>query len=305
MMSTPTVDDISFLSRGVRCAAWHVHAESEGLVHRGLRPCIVIAHGFGGTRDTALMNFAAGFAAAGLDSLVFDYRTFGASEGTPRQVVSYRMQREDYRAAIDAARRLRGVDPDRIALWGTSYSGGHVLAAAAADPRIAAVVSLVPATDGLAAVLQIGRYAGPLAPLKLAAHGLRDAATTMTGSAPHHIPLAGEPGSVAIITTPGAREAYEAIAGPTWRNEVCARTALEVALNRPTTKAPKIKCPVLIQAGSDDRVAPPAAIRKTARRTGGPTTLLEYPVDHFDVFAGEWRVKALADQVDFLVRVLA
>jgi pimeloyl-ACP methyl ester carboxylesterase len=304
-MSMPTVDDVSFLSHGVRCAAWHVHADSEELAYRGLRPCVVIAHGFGGTRDTALMDFAAGFAAAGIDAFVFDYRTFGASDGTPRQTVSYRMQRRDYRAATDAARRLRGVDPDRIALWGTSYSGGHVLAAAAADPRIAAVVSLVPATDGLAAVRQIGRYAGPLAPLKLSAHGLRDAVTTMTRSAPHHIPLAGEPGSVAIITTPGALEGYEAIAGPTWRNEVCARAALEVATNRPTTKASKIKCPVLIQLGGNDRVVPPAAIRKTAQKAGGSTTLLEYPVDHFDVFVGEWQAKILADEVDFLTQVLA
>ncbi|TSD94251.1 lysophospholipase [Skermania sp. ID1734] len=304
-MSAPTVDDVSFYSQGVRCSAWHVHAQSEDLTRNGLRPCIVIAHGFGGTRDTALMNFAEGFAAAGIDSLVFDYRGFGASDGAARQVVSYRKQRQDYRAAVDAARRLRGVDADRIALWGTSYSGGHVLAVAAADPRIAAVVALVPATDGLAAVVQIGRYAGPLAPLKLTAHGLRDALTRLTGGAPHHIPLAAKPGSVAIIATPGALEGYEAIAGPTWRNEVCARTTLEVALNRPTTKAPKVKCPTLIQVGGNDRVAPPAAARKTARRIGGPATLLEYPVDHFDVYAGQWQAKALDDEIDFLVQVLA
>jgi cephalosporin-C deacetylase-like acetyl esterase len=304
-MTAPVIDDISFLSHGVRCAAWHVHAASDELARNGLRPIIVIGHGFGGTRDTGLMDFAAEFAAAGIDALVFDYRGFGASEGSPRQVVAYRKQREDWRAAVDAARRLRGVDPERVALWGTSYSGGHVLTVAAADPRIAAVVSLVPATDGLAAVLQIARTAGPLAPLRLIRHGLRDALTAVRGAAPHTIPIAAEPGSVAIISTPGALAGYLALAGPTWRNEVCARTALEVALNRPTTVAPKIKCPMLVQIGSNDQVAAPSAARKTANRAGGPTTTLEYPVDHFDVYAGEWQAKVLADEVVFLVRVLA
>ncbi|MDY6808542.1 MAG: alpha/beta fold hydrolase [Actinomycetota bacterium] len=297
--------DITFTSRGVRCAAWHVQAISDELIRDGRRPCVVIAHGFGGTRDTALMGFAEGFADAGFDSFVFDYRTFGASAGTPRQVVSYRMQRQDYCAAIDAARRLRGVDPDRIALWGTSYSGGHVMAVAAADRRIAAVVALVPAPDGLAAVLQIARHAGPAAPLRLVGHGLRDALRAVAGTTPHHIPLAAQPGSVAVLATPGALEGYQAIGGPTWRNEVCARTSLEVAFNRPITRAPQVTCPMLVQIGSDDRVAPPDAARKAARRAGGPTTVLEYPVDHFDVYAGPWQAKTLADEVDFLVKTMA
>lgn len=297
--------DITFTSHGVRCAAWHVRATSDGLARKGRRPCVVIGHGFGGTRDTALLDFAEGFADAGIDSLVFDYRGFGASDGTSRQAVSYRRQRQDYHAAVDAARRLRSVDPDRIALWGTSYSGGHVLAVAAVDPRVAAVVSLVPAPDGAAAVWQIARCAGPVAPLKLIGHGLRDVLQTLTGGSPHQIPLAAQPGSLAVLAAPGALEGYEAIGGPTWRNEVCARTSLEVAFNRPVTHAPKITCPTLVQIGSEDRVAPPHAARRAARRAGGPTTVLEYPVDHFDVYLGPWQQKALADEVDFLVGALA
>lgn len=299
-----TITDISFTSGGVHCAAWHYQSESDDLAHNGLRPCVVMAHGFGGTRDTGLQEFADGFAAAGIDVFLFDYRTFGASDGAPRQVVSYRMQRADYRAAVDAARRLRGVDPDRIALWGTSYSGGHVVDVAAGDPRIAAVVGLVPATDGFAAVVQIANYAGPLAPLRLVGHGLRDVATVVTRRAPHHIPLAAAPGDTAIIATPGALEGYTSIAGATWRNEVCARTALEVALNRPTRSARRVRCPMLIQIGTVDQVAPPAAARRTARRASGPTTVLEYPVDHFDVYSGAWQRKATDDAIHYLRKVL-
>lgn len=296
--------EITFSSHGVRCAAWHVRSDSDALARDGRRPVIVLAHGFGGTRDTGLLSFAEGFATAGIDSLVFDYRTFGDSDGEPRQKVSYRMQRQDYRAAVDAARRLEGVDPDRVALWGTSYSGGHVIAVAAADPRIAAVVGLVPATDGAAALVQVAKYAGPVLPLRLVGHGARDLFSAATGRAPHRIPLAAHPGDPGIITTTGSYEAYTSMAGPTWRNEVCARTALEIGLNRPTTKAPLVTCPVLFQVGTRDRVAPAAAARRTAERIAGPAEVLDYPIDHFDGYTGPMRDEVLADEVAFLTRVL-
>ena len=210
--------EITFASRGVTCAAWHVQAATNALVSEAGWPCVVMAHGFGGTRDTGLLDFAEAFAEAGIDALVFDYRGFGASQGTLRQHVSFRRQRQDYHAAIAAARLLPGVDPDRIVLWGTSYSGGHVVAVAAQDRRVAAVVAMNPATDGLAALVQIVRYAGPAQLLRAAGHGLRDVARAVTGRAPHHVPVVGQPGSAAIISTPGSEQAYTSMAGPTWRN---------------------------------------------------------------------------------------
>lgn len=233
----PEMNEITFTSRGVRCAAWHLPAAGGPFAGEAGRPCVVMAHGFGGTRDTGLLPYAEGFARAGIDAFVFDYRGFGASHGVPRQLVSYRRQRQDYYAAIAAARRLPGVDPGRIVLWGTSYSGGHVVAVAARDGRVAAVISMTPATDGLAALAQIVRYAGPGQLARATAHGLLDAARALTRRAPHHVPVVGPAGSAAILSTPGAEAGYLAMAGPTWRNQVCARSALQVGLNRPTTSA--------------------------------------------------------------------
>ncbi|WP_374729523.1 alpha/beta hydrolase [Caballeronia calidae] len=142
--SVMMLTDLTFNSNGVRCAAWHVSARSGALAGLAGRPCVVMANGFGGTRDTGLLGFANAFADAGLDAFVFDYRGFGASEGTPRQDISVRRQRQDYDAAVAAARHLPGVDRNRIALWGTSYSAGHCIVVAAHDRRIAAVVSMTP-----------------------------------------------------------------------------------------------------------------------------------------------------------------
>lgn len=295
---------LSFTSHGVRCSAWHIPATTDVLAGAAGRPCIVMAHGFGGTRDCGLLAFAKPFSDAGIDAFVFDYRGFGDSDGAPRQDVSYRRQREDYHAAIAAARALPGVDKDRIALWGTSYSGGHVIVAAAQDRRIAAIVSMTPATDGLAALVQIRRYAGIGILVRAVGHGLRDLGRVITLRSPHHIPIVGKPGSAAMISNPGAEEGYTAMAGPTWRNEVCARTALEVGMNRPITFADRVNCPMLVQVGSNDQVAPPDATRRAAQKAGRWAQLREYPVDHFDVYGGPWQRALLADQIGFLTTAL-
>lgn len=295
----------TFTSGQDRCAAWHLPAGGDDLRGPAGRPCVVMAHGFGGTRDSALLPFAEGFAAAGLDVLLFDFRGFGASSGMPRQRVSYRRQRDDFRAAVTAARALDGIDPDRIVLWGTSYSGGHVLAVAADDPRIAAVVSLTPASDGLAVLRSMLRHDGPVRLTRLVAAGLRDLAHSARGRPPVLVPTVGPEGSDAVIANDVGAVEYPAIAGPTWRNEVCARSALGVALNRPITRMREIRCPVLIQVGDRDTVAPPAAAEATARRGGPGVEVRHYAADHFDVYVGEGLAQVLGDQVRFLRRHLA
>lgn len=299
--------DLYFPSHGVRCAATHIPARSDALTGRSGRPCVVMAHGFGGTRDSGLSSYAAEFAAAGIDVLTFDYRGFGSSDGSPRQNIAVRRQREDYHAAIAAARHLPGVDSDRIALWGYSYAGGHVIAIAVQDPRVAAIVSLNPATDGRATLAHIARRRGGGMELaRLTAHGVFDAALSRIGRGPHYLPTVGEPGTTALVTSPGAAKAFASVAGPTWRNEVAARTALEVGLNRPTTFAARLTCPMLMQVGTFDDIAPAAAARRTANKAGHLAQLREYPIGHVDAFdGGVWQRQVLEDQVVYLSGVLA
>ncbi|MFI7669540.1 alpha/beta hydrolase [Nocardia sp. NPDC049526] len=296
--------EITFPSAGTTCAAWHLRAADDTLHGKNGRPCVVMAHGFSGTRDTGLLGFAEGFAAAGLDVVLFDYRGFGASAGNPRQLVSYRRQRADYRAAVRAARSIEGVDPGRIILWGTSYSGGHVLKIAADDPDVAAIVAMTPAVDGPATVAHLARNGG-LAPIfRLAAAGVRDGLAAATRRPPWLLPAIGPSGSGAVLAKDGAQEAMAGVAGPGWRNEVCARVALELALNRPGGSARRLQAPLLVQVGDADTVVPVRAALKVAARAGGGAEVRRYPVDHFDVYDGPWQVRLLADQVAFLTREL-
>ena len=70
-------------AKATRCAAWHDRPDGHGTV-----PCVVIGHGFDGVREQRLDAYGERFAAwPAWQTLVFDYRHFGSSEGTPRQVV--------------------------------------------------------------------------------------------------------------------------------------------------------------------------------------------------------------------------
>ena len=111
-----------FDSHGVSCAAWLYRPEAGE--RSSAVPCVVLAHGFAGTREARLDAYAERFAQAGMAALVFDYRNFGASGGEPRQLLDIGLQLEDWKAAVAFARSLEGIDPERVALWGTSFSGG-------------------------------------------------------------------------------------------------------------------------------------------------------------------------------------
>ncbi len=289
--------DVTFASGDLACAGWLYRPEGEGPF-----PIVVMAHGFSATRELRLDAYAERFSAAGLAALVFDYRHFGASPGEPRQLLDIAKQHEDYRFAVQYARALSWVDSDRVALFGTSFSGGHVLAVAAQDSRIAAVIAQCPFTDGLASLPKMG-----LANIvKATLAGLGDQLGALAGRPAHYIPAVGPPGSFAVMTAPDAQPGFEALLPPDtrWENRVAARVALRVAGYRPGRSAAKLACPALFCICDADSVAPAEATVKFARsaRRG---EIKRYPVGHFEIYIGAAWERAVADQTDFLSRHLA
>ena len=289
-------DDVTFASKDVCCRAWHYRPD-----HADQAPCVVIAHGFDGVREQRLDAYAERFAAAGMASLVFDYRGFGSSDGEPRQLVDPKAQLDDWRAAIACARALDGVDPGRIALWGTSTSGGHVVRLAAEDDRIAAVVAQMPLLDGRAQL-----FTTPLMhSIRLVWAGLRDGIRALLRLAPLTIPAAGRPGTLAVVTTADALSGLDEItpAETTWRNEVAARFALTTPLYRPIRFARRVRCPLLVCVADGDAVIPEGpAVKAAAAAVGGE--LRRYPFGHFAMYFGDGFERAVAHQVAFLRRRL-
>lgn len=284
-----------FTSAGVRCAATHF-AGAHGA------PVVVLAHGLAGTQDAGMFPFAEAFAAAGLHAVTFDYRGFGASDGEPRQVVSLAGQVADLHAAVDAAKRLPGVDPTRVVLWGISLGGGHVVSVAADRDDVSALVSVVPMVDGLAAARLAARHhsAGQL--LASTGRGIASAVRRRAGRGPAMIPVVAHPGEAGALTLPGAYEDYHAIAGPTWRNEIAADVVMELGTRAPAKAAAAVAdIPWLVQVADFDRSAPLHAAMKAA--FAGRAEVRHYPGDHFDLFAGKpFHEPAVEHALHFLLR---
>jgi hypothetical protein len=116
----------------------------------GPLPAVVMAGGWCYVKELIQPEYAKYFVAAGYACLIFDYRRFGASTGTPRQHLVPQDQQEDYKNAISYLETLDEIDSERIGIWGISYSGGHVLAVGATDPRVKTIVSNIAVVDGLA-----------------------------------------------------------------------------------------------------------------------------------------------------------
>ncbi len=136
--------DIEFKSKGDTCRGWLVTPDKG----KGPFPTVVMAGGWCYVKEIVMPNYADFFVKEGFAALVFDYRNFGASDGKVRQHLDPWWQIEDYRNAISYAETLPEVDKDRIAAWGISYSGGHVLIVGALDPRVKCIVSTIPVVDG-------------------------------------------------------------------------------------------------------------------------------------------------------------
>lgn len=204
------------------------------------------------------------------------------------------------KAAITFARRPPGVE--RIILWGTSYGGGHALALAAEMDGLAGVLAQAPMADGRAAA----RGVGPRQLLRLAAHGLIDEARRRLGLKPHTIPITGEVGELALLTTPDAAAGL-AILNPDahpWPNEVGARIALRAGSYRPGRHADRIACPLLVVVCEDDVITPPAPATEAARRAPRGE-LLSLPGGHYAVYEGEGFDHAITAQLAFLERCTA
>jgi dienelactone hydrolase len=260
-------------------------------------PLLVMAHGLGGVRTMRLDAYAERFSAAGYACLVFDYRNFGDSEGRPRQLLDIGLQLADWAAAVAYARTILGIDAKRIALWGISFAGGHVIATAARLPGITAAVVQCPFTDAVASI----RTLSPPIFLRVGILGARDLLTAPRGKPPVMIPTVGGPGEVALMNAPDAYPGYLRLVpdGVDIPKQVAARIALKIMAYRPGRLTPKITCPILFCVCEADSVAPAAAtLRHAARAPRGEVKL--YPEGHFAIYVDEAFDRVVADQLAFL-----
>jgi alpha-beta hydrolase superfamily lysophospholipase len=228
-----------------------------------------MAGGFAVTKEPATDRFAADFNAVGYSVLAFDYRRLGESTGQPRLVLPIRDQIADWHAAIDFARTLPGVNPDKIAIWGFSASAGHLFPVAARNHRVAAVIAQTPFTNGPALARHVLPHSTPAAQLRLNARGVLDALRGLLRLPPLLVPLTGPKGTVALLSTPDSQEgatALNAARYPSWQQAVAARSVLLVPSYRPDRHVPRIQSPLLILTCENDQSTANEVSIRTAHR---------------------------------------
>jgi dienelactone hydrolase len=293
---TVTRHDVAFESAGDNCAAWLFLPDG---VERP--PVVILGHGLGGTREMGLDAYAERFAQAGVAALAFTYRHFGDSGGRPRQLLSINRQLADWEAAIAHVKARRDVDGSRIAIWGSSFGGGHAIIIASRHPELRAAVAQCPFTDGLASA----RALGPVSTLQLLATSARDVLAKVMGRDPVLLTVAGAQGDKALMTAPDALPGYLALVpeGANFVNGVAARVAPMITWHRPGKKVKDVAMPILFCICDHDSVAPPEETIAYAR-TAPKGEIKTYDAGHFDIYLGEPFEAVVADQTEFLTRHL-
>jgi uncharacterized protein len=193
--------DVEFKSEGETVRGWIMLPEGGEAPY----PVVVMAGGWCYVKELIQPHYAEHFLDAGCAVLLFDYRNLGSSDGARRQHLDPNMQIEDYKNAISFAETLDEVDSDRIAVWGISYSGGHVLAVGAADPRVKCIVSQIPVVDGYR---NMRRVHGTLGFRRFRELLMEDRRRRFAGEEAGHLPHAA-PDNVAEVATWPFPETYE------------------------------------------------------------------------------------------------
>ncbi len=291
--------DVTFEVEGISISAWLYLPRGQS----SPVPCIVMAHGLGGTKKM-LEQYATRFQDAGMAVLLFDYRYLGESNGEPRQLIWIPYQLQDYAAAVAYARSLKEVNAERIGLWGTSLSGGHVLVTAARDSGIACVSAQCPLLDGLAASEQQLHRLGIKYALRMLGHAQRDLVRSWLGLSPHKIPIVGRTGSLALMSDDDAWDFFAQYAPDDFVNEACARIAIRIDKYRPIEQVHKISRPVLLQTCDHDFALPSTVVDRAASRLGGLAQIVRYPIGHFDIYRGSHFETAVSRQIEFFSKHL-
>lgn len=273
--------EIEFHSEGRALRGWLYEPHSPTASH----PCIVMAHGLSAVKEQYLDRYAEVFAAAGFGVLLYDHANFGASGGLPRQEADPVLQRRGYRDAISFAQTMPGIDPSRIGIWGTSYSGGHVLEVAALDRRVRCVVSQVPTISGYRSALR--RTRADRVPALLSRFDA-DRAARFRDEAPAIFPAVSDDPDEACAMD--GDDAYAFFTGtrdfaPAWRNALTLRSAELARENEPGIHITRISpTPLLMIVADHDLLTATDLCLEAYQHALPPKKLVMVAGGHFDPY---------------------
>jgi len=272
-----SVEKVWFPCSGVKCSGILYLPRGEGP-----HPAVIMANGFGVVKEVHVEDYAPYWASRGFAVLAFDFRRLGESEGEPRQAIYPEDQVSDYRCAVSYMRSRPDIDGDRLCLWGTSFSGGHILTLLAFPPP--GVVCGVAQVPNVFTYVTASRYFGGVEPpLKLAESGRGACCRGDYESA--IIPIVSRDGP-SVITSREAVDYYlEYVAKyPTFRNYVTLDSIDRVIAYNPGFYAELVSRPILFVIAEKDQTTPPDVALEVASRVRVDKRVVRYLVGHFDIY---------------------
>jgi uncharacterized protein len=274
--------DVEFNAEGVILRGWLYMPDSA----TGTVPAVAMAHGFSAVKEMYLDRYAEVFSTAGLAALVFDNRNFGASEGEPRNEIDPWQQVRDYRHAITWLGRQPHINREQIGVWGSSYSGGHVLVLGAIDRRVKCVAAQVPLISGSRNLARLVR-ADMAAPMRAQFDADRDA--RFGGGAPAMVPVVtSDAHGIAALPTADSWEWFTqtgATRAPAWRNQVTLRTVEMLGEYEPGSYIDRISpTPLLMIIADGDHLAVADEAFAAYNHALEPKHLVILKGGHFDAY---------------------
>ncbi|MBN8875640.1 MAG: alpha/beta hydrolase [Rhodospirillales bacterium] len=255
----------------------------------GPRPAIAMAPGLSGVKEGSIAKYADFFARGGFTVLAFDNINFGESGGEPRQEADPALQRRGYRDAITFLTLQPEVDRERIGIWGTSYSGGHVLEVAAHDRRVKCVVSQIGAISGFEALRRAFR---PAARADILREVDGDRERRFLGHPPATLKAVSDDPAEPCVMPGAAAHAYfmqQAELAPTWQNSLTVRSldlywGLENAAFVPRISP----TPLLMIVALGDELLPPELSLAAYQQALEPKKLVLLPGNHFSPYVEQF-----------------
>jgi len=277
--------EVSIAAEGVDLAGWLYRPAGKDEV-----PVIVMSHGFACVKELYVDRFAECFVQAGFAVLLYDHRNFGASGGKLRGEIDPWQQIADMRDVVTWVSLQPGLDASHIGLWGSSYSGGHVLVLGAQDRRVSCVVAQVPTISGGQSFL---RRVPPGMVNTVLRQFSADRQGRMQGAEPKRrrvIPQGDDPGLYGGADAVAFWGAASEIA-PSWENSVTLRSSELVSFYEPGLTIDRIgPTPLLMIVAGQDDVTPTDLALAAYERAVEPKRLRIVPGGHFDPYQARFDV---------------
>eukprot|EP01038_Epipyxis_sp_PR26KG_P005283 gene5283-7344_t len=281
-------------------------------------PIVLMSHGMGAQKDMGLEQYAKVFVATGYAVLIFDYRFFGGSisNTTLRNYINPWNHIDDIKFVVNAAKSGAlgtKVNANAIALWGTSFAGGHVLEIANLfknDDSVKCIISQVPHLNGKAASKRGIKDRGLVGSLKVAILSISDLLRSFLGLDPIYVKIAGKKTDVAyMMLTDDELSSYfskhpkQYLGG--WQNWAPARTLLMLSLYNPIDVVKNIRKPILFIGAKNDQLCPIEYVQQAVKESlHEGSKIIEIDGTHFDIYRNKGFEIATEEMVKFLKKFL-